>query len=219
MNEITIEELKEQHINNYKKAIMENIKNNTKALVNDDIKSLIVKPPLDSMDSIKNKFLDLAKKNKIVLNTEELSKMLESYRNKLSKVLSDIEKDRIEVLSNKLDKYSFDSNDDVVVFYKKDFINNNKNIKKKIKEQLLLAYSEVIEKKIGKLFSSDINDSEKEKIVNEINKYLKNTYQKQLLESLDIKILVKDTTLINGIKELTEHYLFTLNNSKLLNLD
>lgn len=219
MNEITIEELKEQHINNYKKAIMENIKNNTKALVNDDIKSLIVKPPLDSMDSIKNKFLDLAKKNKIVLNTEELSKMLESYRNKLSKVLSDIEKDRIEVLSNKLDKYSFDSNDDVVVFYKKDFINNNKNIKKRIKEQLLLAYSEVIEKKIGKLFSSDINDSEKEKIVNEINKYLKNTYQKQLLESLDIKILVKDTTLINGIKELTEHYLFTLNNSKLLNLD
>lgn len=219
MNEITIEELKEQHINNYKKAIMENIKNNTKALVNDDIKSLIAKPPLDSMDSIKNKFLDLAKKNKIVLNTEELSKMLESYRNKLSKVLSDIEKDRIKVLSNKLDKYSFDSNDDVVVFYKKDFINNNKNIKKKIKEQLLLAYSEVIEKKIGKLFSSDINDSEKEKIVNEINKYLKNTYQKQLLESLDIKILVKDTTLINGIKELTEHYLFTLNNSKLLNLD
>ena len=106
MNEITIEELKEQHINNYKKAIMENIKNNTKALVNDDIKSLIAKPPLDSMDSIKNKFLDLAKKNKIVLNTEELSKMLESYRNKLSKVLSDIEKDRIKVLSNKLDKYS-----------------------------------------------------------------------------------------------------------------
>ena len=46
----------------------------------EDINALIKKPPLDSMDLIKSKFLDLAKRNKIILNTEELSKLLDNYR-------------------------------------------------------------------------------------------------------------------------------------------
>ena len=36
-------------------------------------------------------------------------------------------------------------------------------------------------------------------------------------ENIDIKILVKDTTLINGVKEQSERYLFTLENSRLFN--
>ena len=66
MNE-TIEELKKNHIKNYKNALIENVKNNTNVLVDEDIMSLLKKPPLDSMDVIKSKFLDLAKKNKIIL--------------------------------------------------------------------------------------------------------------------------------------------------------
>jgi len=213
-----VEELKQQHIKTYKNAIIENIKNNTKSLVNDDIKSLIVKPPLDSMDSIKNKFLSVAKKDKIVLNTEELSKILDDYRKCLNKVLVDIEKERISVLSKKVEEYSFDSSDDVVVFYKKDFININKFIKKTVKDQLASAL-EIVNKKIYKVFSKDVEDSVKDKFTQEVVKYLKSSYQKQLLDNLDIKVLVKDTTLINGIKESTDHYVFTLNNSKLLNLD
>jgi len=213
-----VEELKQQHIKTYKNAIIENIKNNTKSLVNDDIKSLIVKPPLDSMDSIKNKFLSVAKKDKIVLNTEELSKILDDYRKCLNKVLVDIEKERISVLSKKVEEYSFDSSDDVVVFYKKDFININKFIKKNVKDQLASAL-EIVNKKIDKVFSKDVEDGIKDKFTQEVVKYLKSNYQKQLLDSLDIKVLVKDTTLINGIKESTDHYVFTLNNSKLLNLD
>lgn len=213
-----VEELKQQHIKTYKNAIIENIKNNTKSLVNDDIKSLIAKPPLDSMDSIKNKFLSVAKKDKIVLNTEELSKILDDYRKCLNKVLGDIEKERISVLSKKVEEYSFDSSDDVVVFYKKDFININKFIKKNDKDQLASAL-EIVNKKIDKVFSKDVEDGIKDKFTQEVVKYLKSNYQKQLLDSLDIKILVKDTTLINGIKESTDHYVFTLNNSKLLNLD
>jgi len=213
-----VEELKQQHIKTYKNAIIENIKNNTKSLVNDDIKSLIAKPPLDSMDSIKNKFLSVAKKDKIVLNTEELSKILDDYRKCLNKVLVDIEKERISVLSKKVEEYSFDSSDDVVVFYKKDFININKFIKKTVKDQLASAL-EIVNKKIYKVFSKDVEDSVKDKFTQEVVKYLKSSYQKQLLDNLDIKVLVKDTTLINGIKESTDHYVFTLNNSKLLNLD
>ena len=37
------------------------------------------------------------------------------------------------------------------------------------------------------------------------------------MESVDIKILVKDTTLMNGTKEQGERYLFTLDHSRLLN--
>ena len=57
-----IEQLKIQHFNTYKSAIIETIKNNTHVLTNDDLMSLLKKPPLDSMDSIKSKFLSLAKK-------------------------------------------------------------------------------------------------------------------------------------------------------------
>ena len=51
--------------------------------------------------------------------------------------------------------------------------------------------------------------------MDDISKYVKGNYQKQLMENFDIKILVKDTTLINGTKEQGERYLFTLNHSHL----
>ena len=37
---------------------------------------------------------------------------------------------------------------------------------------------------------------------------MKKKYFKQLLESIELKVLVKDTTLFNGIKEQSERYLF-----------
>ena len=214
-----MEELKKQHLDTYKRAIVDNIKNNTKSLVYDDIKPLFEKPPLDSMDLIKNKLLGLAKKNKIVLNTEELDKILDKYRFSLSLCLKKIESLRVDVLVKKLDDFSFNEDDDIIVFYKKDFISINKDIKKIIKEQMSLSLNDVILSKINKIFSNDIDDDVIEQIVSEITKYVNGGYQKQLLESLEIKVLVKDTTLINGIKEQADHYLFTLHNSRLLNLD
>ena len=210
-----LEQLKSKHIETYKKAILENIKNNTKTLV-DDIKLLMNKPPLDSMDQIKKKFIDLAKRNKIVLDTEELDKIVSKYRKNLIKSVGTVEKLRIDTLSSKLDKYDF-KDDDVIVYYKKDFTNINKNIKKIVKDSLISSL-EILEKS-DKVFSKDVDDDVKNKIKMEVSKYLKGSYQRQLLENLDIKVLVKDTTLINGIKEQTDRYLFTIKNSRLLNLD
>ena len=59
-----IEKIKTEHVENYKKALIETINNNTNALFDEDIASLLKTPPLDSMDVIKSKFLDLAKKIK-----------------------------------------------------------------------------------------------------------------------------------------------------------
>ena len=60
---------------------------------------------------------------------------------------------------------------------------------------------------------NDISDN----YINEVTKYLKKQYQKQILDLFDIKVLIKDTTLINSIKEQGNHYTFTMKNSRLLN--
>ncbi len=209
--------LKEQHIDSYRNAILENIKNNTNVLVDEDIMSLIRKPPLDSMDLIKSKFLDLAKKNKIILDINELDKILDGYREANNKCFVKIKNIRLKELSDKVTKTKFEKSNDIIKINKKDFTNINKQIKKLIKEQLKDSFEEKISKNIERVFVKDTGEDVKNKIITEITKYINGSFQKQLLENVDIKILVKDTTLINGTKEQSERYLFTLNNSRLLN--
>ena len=80
------------------------ISNNTKSLVEGDIVSLVEKPPLDSMDVIKTKLISLAKKDKIVLNSEELENMLINYRKELSKKIIPLTKLRNNELFQKIDE-------------------------------------------------------------------------------------------------------------------
>ena len=216
MEEEQIKEFKKQHFDNYKNNILDIIENNTNSFVNEDIKTLISKPPLDSMDVLKNKFLDLSKKNKIILDTEELSKLLDDYRNNIIKVTDKIKKERISTLSKKVNSTK---DFKVIEFYKKDFNSLDKELKKELKSSMNDSYEKVFTKSINKIFSKDIDESIKNKIIDEISKFINKKYQKQVMDSFDIKILVKDTILINAVKEATERYLFTLDNSKLLNLD
>lgn len=216
MNE-TLEKFKLQHQNNYKKALLENIKNNTTVLFNDDISSLLKKPPLDSMDLLKKKFLDIAKKNKIILNTEILDRILNSFREDIVKCCVGLKMMRINKLSEKINEFNFDNDNSIIKINKKDFLEINKIIKKEIKEQLNLSLNSEIINKMDDVFFVEDNFLDKEKIKNEISKFISGNYQKQLLENVDFKILVKDTTLMNGIKEQSERYLFTLNNSRLFN--
>ena len=211
-----IKNIKKQHVDNYRNAILENIKNNTKVLIQEDIMSLIRKPPLDSMDSIKVKFLDLAKRNKIVLNTDELSKMVDKYRDDLSKCCKDMHSIRENDLIEKVNSYSLEKDSDVIKINKKDFTDINKKMKKMIKEQLVLSLDKRIISNMDRIFSKEVDEILKKKIQTDIVKFMKGQYQRQLLENFDIKVLVKDTTLINGVKEQTERYLFTLSNSRLL---
>ena len=207
-----IEQLKIQHFNTYKSAIIETIKNNTHVLTNDDLMSLLKKPPLDSMDSIKSKFLGLAKKNKIILNNESLNSILDSYRYNLVKCIPKIAKKRNEYLLAIVNNYE-DSNS-IIKILKKDFNTLNKDIRKLFKDNLDKSNNSLIDK-FNSIFSNDINNDIKEKIIHDVTKYVRGSYEKQLLENVDIKILVKDTTLINLVKEQTERHLFTLENSHL----
>lgn len=209
----TLDEFKKQHVDNYKKAVIELIKNNTRVLFDEDINSLIKKPPLDSMDIIKSTFLDLAKKNGIVLNTNNLTAIIDDYREELTKFNENLKQERTAYLVEIVSKYKLVNDLDVIKFNKKDFIEINKLLKKKTK----VEYASIINKKIvnnvNSIFTNDVSDDIRKRFVSESEKFLLGKYHKQLLENIDFKVLVKDTTLINLVKEQGERYIFTKKNS------
>lgn len=215
MNEL--EEFQKQHYENYVKAVKEIVINNTNSLIECDINSLICKPPLDSMDQIKNKIISLAKKEQIVLDTELLNKTIDTYRKNVLKSIVEIRKLRNDFILKKIDLTVSYTDFSIIKVNKKDINQVEKLVKKYIKEQVNNCVDKYLLKKFGKLFSaSEDFYSRNEK---EINKFfsIKGIYQKQLFESIDFKILVKDTILINGIKEQGDRYQFTMNNSRLFN--
>ena len=165
------------------------------------------------MDVLQSKFLTIAKKNKEILDIEELTKILSNYRKSIISCCDKIRSTRVNALNKKVDSIKF-SKDATICLYKKDFIDLNKKIKKMFKEQLEQSMDKEILRKINKIFKSD-NKEFQDELIKNISKYLKCNYHKQLLDNFDIKVLVKDTTLINVIKEHTERYLFTLSNSRL----
>ena len=66
--------------------------------------------------------LDLAKKNKIVLNTENLNNMMDKYRADLVKVCRDLKKVRIDGLNSKIEEFKLEKDSDVFKLAKKDAI-------------------------------------------------------------------------------------------------
>ena len=217
MNEKEIAKFREQHEKNYRSALIEITRNNTDVLVNQDITSLLQKPPLDSMDLLKSKVLDLSKRNKIVIDMEKFDKLLNTYRKNVLKCCDEIRSIRNEELEKKIKKEVLSKNTDTIKFNKKDFVAINKRIKKLIKDSVNDGFNQYILKSISTIFIQDTDSTIIEKFISEYTKFGNGNYQKQLLENFDIKILVKDTTLINSVKEQGERYLFTLNHSKLLN--
>ncbi len=215
MNEL--EQLQRQHYDNYIKAIKEIVINNTNSLVDDDISSLIKKPPLDSMDQIKTKFLAVAKKEKVVLDTELINRILDSYRKNILKSIQELKIIRNNYILEKIDEVSFDEKMECIKINKKYLSDLNKKEKKFIKSTLDECVNKFLIDKINKLFSK--KDSTYELVEKELLKFFssKGIYQKQLLDSIDFKLLVKDTTLINGIKEQSDRYQFTIKNSRLFN--
>ena len=217
MEKQTMEELKDKHLENYKLAVYEILKSNTKGLFEEDILSLLKKPPLDSMDIIKCKFLNVAKKYKTLIVTEELDRCLNLYRQDAIKIIYELEKERINFFEDKIMLFKPNKEIDVIKFNKKGFNTLNRKIKNQLKKSLLDIVDKNIVKNVNKLFTENSASDGEQSFSREMVKFLKTTYIKQLLESVDFKIIVKDTTLINRVKEQGERYLFTKKNSYLLN--
>ena len=88
-------------------------------------------------------------------------------------------------------------------------------MKKIIKDSIFSSFEKCVLNDINSIFVKDTDIDICNKIKDEVTKYVKSSYQKQLFENIDIKILVKDTTLINSIKELSERHQFTMSHSRL----
>lgn len=217
MNEL--EKLMQQHVENYKKAVLEIVNNNTNSLIDNDIIFLIKKPPLDSMDQIKTKFLALAKKEKIILDTNNLDKMICNFRKDVIHKIETIKKIRIDEITTIINSININEENQVIKITKKELSSINKIIKKNVKQIIDESVQKNILDNICNIFTNDVGNDKEQKISKEIFKFLdkRGIYQKQLLENIDFKILVKDTTLINGLKEQAERYVFTKNNSRLFN--
>ena len=149
MKEETVEEFKKKHFENYKNAVMETVKNNTTVLFGDDIKSLLQKPPLDSMDLIKCKFLELAKKHKIIIQADSLNRVLENYRKDVIAYLSSWQKTRIEELSKIVTSFFPKKESDVIKFNKGDVVSILDENKKEFARGIVNYSSDSCRKVLG----------------------------------------------------------------------
>ena len=58
-------------------------------------------------------------------------------------------------------------------------------------------------------------ENELSEFTEQLEEYFNKTYIKQIVSNYEFKVLVKNTILINGVKEQGERYNFTLENSRL----
>lgn len=205
-------EILKQHQNIFLGATKELIKNNTKTLLEDDLMPLFSTPPLETMDHIKQKLLAIAKTNHLILDTETVDKILINYREKLQLEVSYISSHRIEVLTNLMEKLDYSKVDLTLKKIKTELVKLDKEIKKNCKEKMKLQNENMIIQQLPILIKDKTLVPVIEK---ELTKYLQTTYVKQQLEMIDMKFMVKDTTLLNGLKEQLERYQFTKENSHL----
>lgn len=210
-----MEQITKQHLNTYKNATKEIVINNTKALVENDIISLIKKPPLDSMDIIKTKLISLAKKEKIILSTEKLDTLIKNYRDFLEDKLLSLRKIREDYLIKKIDEFVPERETEIIKIQKKELDSINKTLKQDLKKILDLSQTEILFNNLDTIYEDGIDEEIKSRINKAFTKFMKSTYQKQLNESIAIKTMVKDRTLLSGILEQGERYLFTKSNSHL----
>ncbi len=211
---IGVEELERQHLETYKLAILELIRNNTNTLITEDIVSLLKKPPLDSMDLVRNKLVHFSKNCGVILDTEGLNSLLDDYRSKLVDSFSDLLIDRREYFSKIVSDFIPKKQTDIIKIPKKEFALVNRKIKKEAKEKIKSS-NQILLSGLPHIFRDDADEDIKIKIIEMMSKYLTNNYNKDLMENIELKIIIKDTTLVNSILEQGERYLFTKNNSHL----
>ena len=164
------------------------------------------------MDLMKQRFFSIAKTENLILNTENLNEQLLAYRTFLAEKMDIIKQQRNTILTQALEKCSYNQPDQIIKELKKELVKLDKNIKKQIKQWLMEANKTYFLDAMSTLINDDKLTSS---FTKEITKYLQTFYIKQVIEMIDMKLLVKDTTLLNAFKEQIERFIFTTENSHL----
>ena len=102
------EDILKQHKQILMTAGLELATNNTNSLIEDDIINGVIEVPLEAMDTVKQRVLNIAKNNSLVLDSDKFNEVLISYKEDLKKEFRNIFKRRIDIIK---DNYS-NINDD-----------------------------------------------------------------------------------------------------------
>lgn len=212
-DEEMLEQFVKSHEENYKNAVIEIIKNNTNSLVDEDIASLIKTPPLVSMDIIKQKLLSLAKKEKIVLDDKNLNSLLSQYREDLLNRLVNLKEIRNKPLIDKIVDFTPERETETIEIDTDSLNSVNKKMKQQLKKDILNCNDTILSNGINTIYKENEDEVIKHNVSENFLKFMNSKYQKQLNETMTVKMMVKDRTLINGVIEQGERYLFTKSNS------
>lgn len=204
------EDILKQHKQILMAAGLELATNNTNSLIEDDIINGVIEVPLEAMDTVKQRVLNIAKHNNLILNSDKFNEVLISYKEELKKKFRNIFKKRIKLIEDNYSKFDDDKPMDLVKNLKKELVKFNKEAKKEEKQVLTSLVKEKIISNLDLIVKDDNTTFKKD-----ATKFLQTTYVKQILETVDMKILVKDTILLNSLKEQIERFVFTMENSHL----
>ena len=204
------EDILKQHKQILMTAGLELATNNTNSLIEDDIINGVIEVPLEAMDTVKQRVLNIAKHNNLILNSDKFNEVLISYKDELKKEFRNIFKKRIKLIENNYSKFDDDKPMDLVKNLKKELVKFNKEAKKEEKQVLTSIVKEKLVSNLDLIVKDDNTTFKKD-----ATKFLQTTYVKQILETVDMKILVKDTILLNSLKEQIERFVFTMENSHL----
>lgn len=204
------EDILKQHKQILMTAGLELATNNTNSLIEDDIINGVIEVPLEAMDTVKQRVLNIAKNNSLVLNSDKFNEVLISYKEELKKKFRNIFKKRIKLIEDNYSKLDDDKPMDLVKNLKKDLVKFNKEAKKEEKQVLTSIVKEKLVSNLDLIVKDDNTTFKKD-----VTKFLQTTYVKQIIETIDMKILVKDTILLNSLKEQIERFVFTMENSHL----
>ena len=204
------EDILKQHKQILMTAGLELATNNTNSLIEDDIINGVIEVPLEAMDTVKQRVLNIAKHNNLILNSDKFNEVLISYKEELKKKFRNIFKKRIKLIEDNYSKFDDDKPMDLVKNLKKELVKFNKEVKKEEKQVLTSLVKEKLVSNLDLIVKDDNTTFKKD-----ATKFLQTTYVKQILETVDMKILVKDTILLNSLKEQIERFIFTMENSHL----
>lgn len=212
----SLEKIEEQHLQNYRAALFDTIQDNTDKLVQEDFLLLLKEPPLASMDILKSKILSRAIEDGIILSTEQLTKVVQQFRDKMISELPEIGLFRKKTIQESLDKIIKSKE-----FTKEEVTNILKNTKEELKSLFGVKLEHHIQEEMIPLVPAlvdqtknsvtDKNDS----FFQNASEYLTYRYPTYIEESLESRITLKDQTLLNRLLEHQERYRFTKEHSHL----
>ena len=126
------EDILKQHKQILMTAGLELATNNTNSLIEDDIINGVIEVPLEAMDTVKQRVLNIAKHNNLILNSDKFNEVLISYKEELKKEFRNIFKKRIKSIEDNYSKFDDDKPMDLVKNLKKEFESWKKQAKEKI---------------------------------------------------------------------------------------